>query len=702
MKHNLSHRILVIDDNTSIHEDFRKILMTPATHYDHLKDMESALFGSPAPTIPSAVYEVDCASQGKEGLEMVREAISAGLPYAVAFVDVRMPPGWDGIETISHLWRECPDLQVVLCTAYSDYSWQEIQQELGSNDSLLILKKPFDNVEVYQLVHALTRKWELNREIQNRLDSLDDMVRRRTKEKEHTRAILEAALEHSPSGIIISDAKESKILWANFAALDVYESPHLFSTGTSLHNVDWQAFRTDGSTYLPEDFPLLRAVLKSETIKNEEILIRNIQGRERWISSNAAPILDPDGTIVAGILVFQDITDRKQSEKKQEKLQAQLNHAQKMESVGLLAGGVAHDFNNALAAILAYTELGMRGISSTDPIYKKLTGIQKAAQRSADLTKQLLAFARRQTVSPKVLDLNKLLGGMLKMMHRLIGENIELLWKPEAELWPVKIDISQMDQILVNLCVNARDAISGVGKLIIETRNMVFDESYCALHPECVCGQYAMISVSDNGHGIKKENISHIFDPFFTTKQVGMGTGLGLSTVYGIVKQNNGFIYVYSELEKGTTFKIYLPRVEDKLIGSTTKGTSQLKRGQGEMVLLVEDQEDILEMTKEMLICLGYEVVTARSPGEALRKAKDHNHEIKLLLTDVVMPEMNGQDLVKRMVSLNPDLKYLYMSGYTANVIAHHGVLDEGIPFIQKPFSVKNLAVKIKEVLYHK
>jgi CheY-like chemotaxis protein len=347
-----------------------------------------------------------------------------------------------------------------------------------------------------------------------------------------------------------------------------------------------------------------------------------------------------------------------------------------MESVGMLAGGVAHDFNNALSAILAYTELGMRRISETDPLYKNLSGIQKAAKRSADLTKQLLAFARRQTVSPRVIDLNKTVEGMLKMIRRLIGEDIDLLWKPAKNLWPVKIDLSQMDQILVNLCINARDAISGVGKLTIETRNIVFDESYCAFHLECSCGPFAMLSVSDSGQGIEKENISHIFDPFFTTKQTGMG--------------------------KGTTFKIYLPGVEDQSSVPIEKITTRSTKGQGEMVLVVEDQDDILEMSKDMLEELGYTTLTAQTPGEALRLAKTHGHNIQLLLTDVVMPEMNGRDLADKLTTLNPELKPLFMSGYTANVIAHHGVLDEGTHFIQKPFSMEELAVKIGEVLEHK
>ncbi len=698
---NQSHRILVIDDNTAIHDDFRKVLIKSATSGDALQNMESVLFGTEIQPMASIKFEIDCASQGEEGLEKVRQARFSGRPYALAFVDGRMPPGWDGIETISHLWQECPDLQVVLCTAYADYSWQEIHKVLGETDSLLILKKPFDNLEVLQLAHALTCKWQLNREVQGRLGNLDKLVRQRTEEKEQISALLEAALEHSPTGIIISDANDAKIRWANPAVLNVCDPTLLFSSENKIssHNAGWQVLRTDGTSYPKGELPFLRSTVKGEIIQDEEVIIRNAQGRDKWISFNAAPIYNPDGAIVAGILVFQDVTERKQSEMEQKKLQAQLNQSQKMESVGLLAGGVAHDFNNMLGVILGSAELGLMEVSHTEPVYRTLKDIQNAAQRSADLTRQLLAFARKQIMVPKILNLNDTLASMLKMLQRLIGEDIHLLWKPKAGLWPVRVDPSQIDQILANLCLNARDAIVGVGNLTIETNNIVFDEPYSAVHPGLVSGQYTMLSVSDDGQGIDKEILDRIFEPFFSTKKVGKGTGLGLSTVYGIVKQNNGFISVYSEPGKGSTFKIYLPRFIGEILAPKDESTTFIQRGQGEIVLLVEDQEDILKMSKAMLEKLGYKVLTANAPSEALRIAQKHWSEIQLLITDVVMPEMNGHDLAKNLVCLNPNIKHLFMSGYTANAIVHRGVLDEGVHFIQKPFSMKDLGAKISDVL---
>lgn len=393
-----------------------------------------------------------------------------------------------------------------------------------------------------------------------------------------------------------------------------------------------------------------------------------------------------------------EIVQRKQAQEEQEQLQAQLIQAQKMESVGRLAGGVAHDFNNMLSAILGHVELAMEQVDSSQPIHADLLEVQTAARRSVELTHQLLAFARKQTIQPKATDLNDAVTGMLKMLRRLIGEQIDLTFQPHENLWAVKVDPSQIDQILANLCVNARDAISDVGKITIETANNSFDQDYCMHHAGYILGDYVQLAVSDNGRGMDKEIQSRLFEPFFTTKELGKGTGLGLATVYGIVKQNSGFIHVYSEPGNGTTFKIYLPRHfgEDSLpVESTVRS---LERG-SETIMLVEDEPSILSMTKRMLERQGYTVVAASTPSEAIRLAAGHPSQIHLLMTDVVMPEMNGRDLINRLRSSFPKLKCLFMSGYTANVIAHHGVLETGVHFIQKPFSGEELAAKVREAL---
>jgi len=391
------------------------------------------------------------------------------------------------------------------------------------------------------------------------------------------------------------------------------------------------------------------------------------------------------------LVACEDITERIT-------LEDQLRQAQKMESVGRLAGGVAHDFNNMLQAIMGYTELAILKINRGASADENLIQIKQASQRSADLVRQLLTFARKQTVCPKVLRLSETVAGMIKILQRLIGEEIELVWKQGTDPWLIKIDPAQIDQILANLLVNARDSISGVGTVTIETGNAVLDEAYCRVNPGFVPGEYALLTVGDTGSGMDKETLSRIFEPFFTTKEVGNGTGLGLSTVYGIVKQNGGFINVYSEPGHGTTIKIYLPRCQGQAKTDDAVQEQTTPRGT-ETVLVVEDEKMLLEFVGTVLEEQGYTVLSAGTPADALTIAREYSNPIHLLVTDVVMPEMNGRELKEAITPLYPDIKTLYMSGYTADVIAHRGMLDEGTAFLQKPFLINALAVKVRQVL---
>lgn len=435
-----------------------------------------------------------------------------------------------------------------------------------------------------------------------------------------------------------------------------------------------------------------------QPIPSGELLLMHKDGSRVPVISHHTIVKVP-GRALELFCLDVDMSALKEAEAEQEKLKNQLTQAQKMESIGRLAGGVAHDFNNMLSVILGHTEMILEELDSAAPLFADLQAVQQAAKHSATLTRQLLTFARKQPIAPKVIDLNETVEGMLKMLRRLVGEDIYLTWLPGKNLAPVKVDPSQIDQILVNLCVNSRDAIVDVGKITIETSVISFDEAYCAEHAGFVPGGYILLVVSDDGCGMDRETLDHIFEPFYTTKEQGKGTGLGLASVYGAVKQNNGFINVYSEPGHGTTFRIYLPIFTTKLAGVIEKGLTRQAEGGHETVLLVEDEPTILQMTTIMLEKLGYSVLVAGTPGEAVRVAQEHPGRIDLLLTDVVMPEMNGRDLAKNLLVIYPDIRRLFMSGYTANVIAHKGVLDEGVHFIQKPFSMKELGGKVREAL---
>jgi PAS domain S-box-containing protein len=417
---------------------------------------------------------------------------------------------------------------------------------------------------------------------------------------------------------------------------------------------------------------------------------RRVDGQKRLLAWWCRALEDEHNNVTGVLSSARDITEQKHLEEK-------LLQAQKMESIGRLAGGVAHDFNNMLQTILGHADLAIWKIEPDDPVWENLMEIQKAAKRSADLTRQLLAFARKQTVSPTVLDLNDTIKGMMKILSRLIGEDIHIIWKPGANLWPLMIDPTQVDQILANLAVNARDAISGVGTLSMGTENVVIDATHHVTQADFLPGEYVMLSVSDTGCGMDKDVLQNIYDPFFTTKEVGKGTGLGLATVYGIVKQNRGWINVYSEPDMGTTFKIYLPRAEQ--VVSVEPPVEEQSPAQGsETVLLVEDDESILNLGVDILRRFGYAVLAAQSPEQALALIRQHR-PIHLLITDVVMPGMNGKDLRDKVVVLHPEIRAIFMSGYTADIIAQHGILDPGIHFLQKPFSVGTLAGKVREVL---
>lgn len=446
---------------------------------------------------------------------------------------------------------------------------------------------------------------------------------------------------------------------------------------------------------------LFESHLNGEATTDIELRCQRKDGSLVEISLSTAPIRNIKGEITGIMSIFIDITKRKEAEAEKGKIQVQLEQSNKMEAIGRLAGGVAHDFNNLLTAIIGYSDLLLIEKSLDTETSVCIEEIKRASERAASLTQQLLAFSRKQVLQPKVLLLNQLVSGIDKMLRRLISEDIEFVTRLDPELGKVRADPGQIEQVLLNLVVNAKDSIQGAGTITIETGNVSMDKSCCAERPEIVPGEYVLLSVSDTGKGIDKETIEHIFEPFFTTKERGHGTGLGLSTVYGIVKQSNGYIYVNSETDQGTTFNIYLPRIDGSEVSEEDKqGERQRAKKGSEHILVVEDEEIVRKVICKVLRDFGYTVYEAKNPNEAIQIVqKKRGCKIHLMISDVVMPEMSGRALADKLQKYNPDMKVLYISGYAESAIVDHGVLIEGIPFLQKPFSPQSLTTKIREML---
>ncbi len=600
--------------------------------------------------------------------------------------------------TLGYTLEDIPDMQHCWPLVYPDpayrkqamESWAHALQRLGSGQSepepaqFNITAK---NGRILTMVISATPVGN------SLLVSFFDVTEQREREAALQRQteLFRATFNATADGVLVVDSA-GRISHMNQRFIDMWKIPPAFQ------NADDDETLLSYAAKQMEDPDAFRRKVQELYQSTAEALeeIRFTDGRifERY----SCPMV-LNGQVIGRVWDFRDITQRKRAEAERAKLQEQLLQSGKLEAVGVLAGGVAHDFNNILSAIIGFAEITLSRMDSGDPNRRNLEKILDAALRSADLTKQLLAFARKQTIAPVVLDLNEAVAGVLSMIRRIIGENIELLWGPDAGPCPVRMDPSQIDQILLNLCVNAKDAIAGIGIITIETGTIDLKPPDVENRPDVAPGSYVTLSVSDTGCGMDAETLKHIFDPFFTTKGLGRGTGMGCATVYGIVKQNEGFIEVQSRPGEGALFRIYLPLHPAPIRKTVTDRLHAIPASRGETVLVIEDEPTILEMSAMMLRHLGYGILSASTPGEALQIAREHPADIHLILTDVVMPEMNGRDLVDRLKAIRPELKTLFMSGYTADVIADQGVLDAHVDFIHKPFSIKDLAAKIREVL---
>ncbi|HKQ20100.1 MAG TPA: PAS domain S-box protein [Candidatus Eisenbacteria bacterium] len=450
-------------------------------------------------------------------------------------------------------------------------------------------------------------------------------------------------------------------------------------------------YRKPDGTPLPRtDCALIEAMESGTTVRREDSFIRK-DGSVLPAFAISSPLTSASGEIVGAVIVFHDVTERRA-------LEEQLLHSQKMEAVGRLAGGIAHDFNNILSVVSGYGEMVLNDLAEGDERRARVVEILRAADRATALTRQLLAFGRRQVIEPRHLDLNAVVVDVERMLHRLIGEDIQVTTKLGGDLGAITADPGQVEQILINLAVNARDAMPNGGKLILETRNVTLDEDLVRGTLDVSAGPYVMLSVSDTGVGMDREIKEHVFEPFFTTKESGLGTGLGLATVYGIVKQSGGHVWVYSEPGWGTTFKLYFPLATS--LESLPSETAQAETlGGSETILVVEDDDLVRSLIREFLTSVGYTVIMAANPEEGLRHATERADEIDLLLTDVVMPGMSGRELVDRLTTNAPNLRVLFMSGYSDEAVASRGILDDGLAFLQKPFTRYSLAAKVRMVL---
>ncbi len=577
-----NRRILVVDDNPAIHADLKKILCPTMARDAGLESIESEIFGEGKTAASPAGFQVDSAFQGRDGFcDVVQQAVAANWPYAAVFMDVRMPPGWDGIETTAHIWGTAPDIQIIICTAYSDYSWEEMITRLGISDRLVILKKPFDNMEVIQLAHALTEKWRVSQDARLKLEQMEAMVAARTRE-------LQTANE------------QLKVEMA-------------------------ERQRTGGSFLL---------------------------------------------------------------------------QSQKMEALGKLAGGIAHDFNNLLTVIRGYVDCLLAEKQQSPGTLEALQEIDQATARAAKLTAQILMFSRKKRLQPQVLDMNEVITGLSNMLSRLLGENIALQFQGGQAPLTVHADPIMMEQVLLNLVMNARDAMPQGGTLTIQADERAINEEQARSNPKSRPGRFVCISVADTGSGIEPTVLPHLFDPFFTTKEPGKGTGLGLSTVYGIVQQHRGWIEVANEPDRGATFSYYIP-ASDIQPGQTSEPQAKTEiPGGTETILLVEDEPGLHRLTRNVLQRQGYRVYDASTGKEAVSVWGEHAAEIDLLLTDMVMPgELTGQKLAQTLLAQKSTLKIIFTTGYSLKALNPDCVLDQGVNFIPKPYTPETLMQVVRRSL---
>jgi signal transduction histidine kinase/CheY-like chemotaxis protein len=704
LKSDKRFRILVIDDNPAIHEDIRKILPGATPADQAFNDAKSRILGQLSPARHLVGFEIDSAYQGEEGLKKVQEADQCGRPYALAFVDVRMPPGWDGIETIERLWEASPDLQIVLCTAYSDHSWAEIVHRLRKTDCMVILKKPFDNIEVMQLAHALTTKWQLGRDMARHVDELDFLVMERTLELSETneqlkkeiqeRAVIEEALRKSeerfskafiasPVPMAIQSFQTRRFVDVNHSFLELTGFDRIELIGHSAEELGiWQSGGPGG----PEGDPFRQEAVA----QNRPCLLttKRHESRDALISSGTFEI---EGNQFH-LLLVRDVTEQK-------RLESHLRQFQKMEAVGQLAAGVAHDFNNILQVIQGFTEVLLYTNASDRSQQEPLQRITDATERAARLVRQLMTFSRKAYFKKEPVDIRDTLSAISGMLPRLLPETIDISITVAPNLPLILADVGMMDQALVNLALNARDAMPDGGSLSIRVDEVKGTDQHRS-KGDAAGDSFVCLRVADTGCGMSPEVQARVFEPFFTTKPVGKGTGLGLASVYGIAEEHGGWVEVQSQPGVGSEFRLYLPACTEVGEADPASVLPPPNRNGHETILVVEDEQPLREYLVTILKAHGYRTFDAASGPEALELWARHRGEIRLLLTDMIMPGgLTGRQLAEQLLQEDPSLKVIFSSGYSPGATGQDLAVLEENNFIAKPYSTAKLLTMLRETL---
>jgi two-component system, cell cycle sensor histidine kinase and response regulator CckA len=798
-----SNRILIIDDNQAIHDDFRKILGNVQESVTDISAAEAALFGDEISTFEKPEYDLGFASQGEEGLHKVEQALAEGQPFALAFVDVRMPPGWDGIETVSRIWKVAPDLQIVICTAYSDYSWEEMIRKLGNTDQLLILKKPFDTTEVHQMASAMVQKYSLQLLQRSSMRTMENQMAGNVEEVHRSLALTQATLDATADGILVID-KAGKITGFNRKFLAIWNLPPSLIESrhyeSMINAVLWQVVA-------PEGFKAKFKELSEEFESDSHDLVEFVDGRVFERFSQPQQI---DGKAAGRVWSFHDITEQRQAELKireqasllnlatdaifvcdmehrvtfwnrgcealfgweshevmgrpvtsflyveleqlkeslgtlkdnggwdgetmlltrdgtritvssrltlvrgkneepksvlaintdiseRKEMEARLLRTQRMECIGTMASGVAHDLNNILSPVMIAVPMLRDALTGEDG-QGLLNNIEVSAKRGAEIVKQLLAFGRGVEGEKSVVPLAHMVNEIGKIIGETFPKDIAIRTRLEQELWPVVGDSTHVHQVLLNLCINARDAMPDGGEITISVENVEVGPDFPRQDSAALDGSYVKLQVADTGAGIPQSILEKIFDPFFTTKEQGQGTGLGLSTVLGIVRSHGGFINVESSVDKGTSFSAFLPATKEAR-GEVTVDDRRLQQGGGETILLVDDEEGVLKTTARLLEANGYLPLIGSDGIEGLTVYAEHKDRIDVVLTDIMMPNMDGAEMMAKLLEQDSDLRVIASSGLETDE-RFDQMKQMGIRgFLQKPYTAQSMLAVLREVL---